>query len=79
MLDGVATPQKTHVYSQRVLLDSALHMNAQWEAGARISYCQFSPVELLHPFMGKKNLTIVTYTLVISRLNHCNTVYVRFP
>uniref|UniRef100_G1KYX6 HSR domain-containing protein n=1 Tax=Anolis carolinensis TaxID=28377 RepID=G1KYX6_ANOCA len=79
VLDGVALPLKTRVCSLGILLDSSLSLEPQVSEVARGAFAQLRLVRQLCPFLGKSDLATVVHTLVTSRLDYCNALYVRLP
>ncbi|KAF7253513.1 Vacuolar protein 8 [Varanus komodoensis] len=78
-LAGVAVPLKDRVHSLGVLLDPELSLEAQVMTVARSAFLQLRLIHLLRPYPEENCLATVTHTLVTSRLDYCNTLYVGLP
>lgn len=68
IIDRIAFLQKDKICSLGVLLDPGLLLHKQVTAVACYQLCLD---------LAQKNLTIVRHALVTSRLDYCNTFYVR--
>uniref|UniRef100_A0A803TPZ2 Reverse transcriptase domain-containing protein n=1 Tax=Anolis carolinensis TaxID=28377 RepID=A0A803TPZ2_ANOCA len=79
VLDGVTLPLKAQVRSLGVLLDSLLSLEPQVSAVARGAFEQLKLGRQLCLYLGKPDLAMVVQALVTSRLDYCNTLYVRLP
>ncbi|KAF7249427.1 Galectin-related protein, partial [Varanus komodoensis] len=77
VLNGVALPLKDRVRSLGVLLDPSLE--AQVTAVARSAFLQLWLIHQLRPYLEDDCLVTVTQTLVTSRLDICNALYVGLP
>uniref|UniRef100_A0A803SZA6 Reverse transcriptase domain-containing protein n=1 Tax=Anolis carolinensis TaxID=28377 RepID=A0A803SZA6_ANOCA len=79
VLDGVALPLKTQVRSLGVLLDSLLSLEPQFLVVARGTFAELRLVHQLRPYLGKSDLATVVHTLVTTRLDYGNVLYVGLP
>ena len=80
VLDEVTLPLKDCVHSLGVLLDPSLQMSAQIDVTARSAYYQLRlRVLQLRPFPELEDLKMVVHTLVTSRLDVCNALYIGLP
>lgn len=79
MQHGIALILQVSVRSLGVLLDSGLWFDIQVMAMAWNDYYQLRLVCQFCPFLDKKNQAMVTYTLVTSRPDYCNGLYVGWP
>ncbi|KAF7247172.1 Protein HEATR9 [Varanus komodoensis] len=79
VLNGVALPLRDRVHSLGVLLDPELSLEAQVMAVARSAFLQLRLIHQLRPFLENDCLARVTHTLVTSRLDFCNALYVGLP
>ena len=62
-----------------VLLDPSLQMTAQIDATARSAYYQLKLIRQQHPFLESEDLKMVVHTLVTSRLDFCNELFIGLP
>lgn len=65
--------------SPSVLFDPGLLFYVQVVAVVKGTYFHLTGFCQLQPFLDKKDLVMVTHALVTSRLDYCNTLYVRQP
>ncbi|KAF7254753.1 Formin-2, partial [Varanus komodoensis] len=79
VLNGVALPLRDRVHSLGVLLDPELFLEAQVMAVARSAFLQLRLIHQLRPFLENDCLVTVTHTLITSRLDFCNALYVGLP
>ncbi|KAF7252094.1 RutC family protein in vnfA 5'region [Varanus komodoensis] len=79
VLNGVALPLRDEVHSLGVLLDPELSLEAQMTAVARSAFFQLRLIHQLRPYLENDCLVTVTHTLVTSRLDFCNALYVGLP
>ncbi|KAF7254014.1 Beta-centractin [Varanus komodoensis] len=79
VLNGVALPLRDKVRSLGVLLDPELSLEAQVTAVARSAFFQLQLIHQLRPYLEYDCLAIVTHTLVTSRVDFCNALYVGLP
>uniref|UniRef100_A0A803T7Y4 Reverse transcriptase domain-containing protein n=1 Tax=Anolis carolinensis TaxID=28377 RepID=A0A803T7Y4_ANOCA len=77
VLHGVTLSLKSQVRSLGVLLDSALTFEAQVSVIAGRAFVQLKLVHQLRPYLKKSDLAMVVHTLVASRLDYCNALYMR--
>ena len=62
-----------------MLLDPALSWDPQIAAVSRAAFNQLRLISQFCPYLDKGALRMLVYTLVISRINYCNAVYVGLP
>ncbi|KAF7243149.1 Neuronal tyrosine-phosphorylated phosphoinositide-3-kinase adapter 2 [Varanus komodoensis] len=79
VLNGVALPLRDKVRSLGVLLYPELSLEAQVTAVARSAFLQLRLIQQLRPYLEYDCLVTVTLALVTSRLDFCNSLYVRLP
>ncbi|KAF7243419.1 RNA-directed DNA polymerase from mobile element jockey [Varanus komodoensis] len=77
VLSGVALPLKDKVRSLGVLLDPELSLEAQVTGGEE--HFQLRLIHQLRPYLENDCLVTVTHTLVTSRLDFCNVLYMGLP
>ncbi|KAF7238279.1 Retinoic acid receptor beta, partial [Varanus komodoensis] len=78
-LNGVALPLRDKVRSLGVLLSPELSLETQVTAVARSAFLQLRLINQLRPYLEYDCLATVTHTLVTSRLDFCNALYVGLP
>ncbi|KAF7239223.1 Disintegrin and metalloproteinase domain-containing protein 12, partial [Varanus komodoensis] len=76
VLNGVALPLRDKVRSLGALLNPELSLEAQVTAVARSAFSQLRLIHQLRPYLEYDCLATVTHTLVTSRLDFCNALYV---
>ncbi|KAF7251302.1 putative uncharacterized transposon-derived protein F52C9.6, partial [Varanus komodoensis] len=79
VLNRVALPLRDKVRSLGVLLDPELSLEAQVTEVARSAFFQLQLIHQLCPYLEYDCLATVTHTLVTSRLDFCNMLYVGLP
>ncbi|KAF7250183.1 putative RNA-directed DNA polymerase from transposon BS [Varanus komodoensis] len=79
VLNGVSLPLRDKVSSLGVLLDPELSLEAQVTAVARSAFLQLRLIHQLRPYLEYNCLATVRHTLVTSRLDFCNALYVGLP
>ncbi|KAF7234923.1 hypothetical protein EYD10_18203, partial [Varanus komodoensis] len=79
VLKGVALPLRDKVRSLGVLLDPELSLEAQVTAVVRSTFLQLRLINQLRPYLEYDCLETVTHTLVTSRLDFFNALYMGLP
>ena len=79
VLDGVTLPLKDCICSLGVFLDPSLQMTAQMDAMTRSAHYQLRLIRQLRPFLELEDPKMVVHTLVTSRLDFCNALYIGLP
>ena len=79
-LNGITLPLRDRVCSLEVLLDPSLNLEAQVDSVARGTFLQgLRKLYQLQPHLDERSLMTVTHTLVTSRIDYCNALYVGLP
>ena len=69
----------SEVLSLEVHLDPALTMETQVASVVRSTYFHLWQIAQLRPYLDGGALNTLVHTLIISRLDHCNALYVGLP
>ena len=76
---GVALSTKSGVRSLGVHLDPTLTMETQVASVVHTAFFHLWRIARLRPYLDTGALTTLVHALVISRLDHCNALYVGLP
>ena len=76
---GVTLTAKSEVHSLGVHLDPGLTMETQVTSVIHSTYFHLWQIAQLCPYLDVGVLTTLVHPLVISRLDHCNVLYVGLP
>ena len=76
---GVTPPAKDGVRSLRIHLNLALTMETQVASVVRSTFFHLRRIAQLRSYLDVGALTTLVHALVISRLGHCNALYVGLP
>ena len=76
---GVTLAAKSGVHSLGVHLDPTLTMETQVASVVRTAFFHLWRIAWLRPYLDTGALTTLVHALVISRLDHCNALYVGLP
>ena len=76
---GATLPAKDGVRSLGIHLDPALTMESQVASVVRTAFYHLRRIAQLRPYLEVGALTTLVHALVISRLDHCNALYVGLP
>ena len=76
---GVTLPTKDGVHSLGIHLDLALTMETQVALVVRTAFFHLRRIAQLRPYLDVGVLTTLVHALVISRLDHCNALFMGLP
>ncbi len=62
-----------------VIMDSTLSFETQNNYIMRIAYFHLRNINRLHPFLSTNNTAVLVHTLVTTRIDYCNALFIVFP
>ena len=78
-LKGMTLATKNGFHSLGIYLDPMLTMETQVASVVRTAFFHLWQITRLRPYLDMGLLTTLVHALVISRLDHCNTLYMGLP
>lgn len=79
VLLGVALSLKEQVYSLRILQDTGLQLEVPVSSVTHAAIYHLQQIHHLWAYIENHNLSLVIHPVTISRLEHCNVLYVGLP
>ena len=76
---GVTLPAKDGIRSLGIHLDPALTMESQVTSVVHTAFFHLRRIAQLRSYLDVEALTTLVHALIISRLDHCNALYVGLP